>query len=267
MKRAVDARAEQIALREQAQADEHSELAAARATAFRHRERAPIAPAIEGPSQHTDSGGAGVASAAAETGTREVTFVLRTHAGGSAASGVGLASAPAADRTGRDGGLSSNFWLASNAPDARSEPTAAAVAPVSTETQCPEGSHPLRLKQLFTVLFKSPALEAEGGEDAEHVSERVAGTGAGEAGRTGANASCWLCLSQLTNAQRCAVLRRCGHVLCSPCAGRFVKEEGACPLCRAVAGAGDVIALQGGGSAYAASNTTVAAKKSMAYRG
>lgn len=99
----------------------------------------------------------------------------------------------------------------------------------SSEIKCPEGDHPVRLKQLIKLSFSVTKSTEE-----KH------------------RFQCGVCSKTLTNAVKTVALRRCGHVICGTCAGP-IKKEGLCPMCSQKFNDGDVIPLQTGGTGYAGS--------------
>lgn len=72
----------------------------------------------------------------------------------------------------------------------------------------PESSHEFSLKTLVSVHF---AEDNEGG-------------GKGE-GKDGTGKSCPACNKTLTNSTKAVLAKPCGHVLCKPCTGKFMKPS------------------------------------------
>jgi len=107
----------------------------------------------------------------------------------------------------------------------------------STETTCPEGNHPLRLKKLVKMkcaVNKNPQ------------DEKLSGKGV-----TGTY-QCPVCCKTLAGAMKAAVLKTCGHVICIHCLDQLKKEE-QCAVCSVKFKEKSVIKLQSGGTGYSGS--------------
>ncbi|KAF2763421.1 hypothetical protein EJ05DRAFT_472327 [Pseudovirgaria hyperparasitica] len=96
-----------------------------------------------------------------------------------------------------------SFWLPSQLPKAH----ASAQAAVKRAPICPsspaDAPHVLSLKTLVTVSF--------------HTQEKE--------GAKGAERSCPACMRTLSNASKAVLAVPCGHVVCKPCAGKFMNKE------------------------------------------
>lgn len=78
-----------------------------------------------------------------------------------------------------------------------------------------KGHHHLSLKSLVDVQFKaSSAGEAS-----------TAGGGGGDSGPKGSKYTCPACDKLLSNALKAVMAVPCGHVLCKPCAGKFMSAQ------------------------------------------
>jgi len=125
--------------------------------------------------------------------------------------------------------LRANFWLPSKTPEA------AAIVPMAKEcTQCPEGKHDLKLKQLITVGF-TPA-----NNDPTHY-------------------QCPVCLKTFRNGMDVTVLKTCGHTMCSSCVDTLT--EMACYVCQKPFKQKHRVALHNPGTGYAGSGAKLEAKK------
>jgi nitric oxide synthase-interacting protein len=131
--------------------------------------------------------------------------------------------------------LSSHFWLpptSENATPDHAEPSASdPTPPAPRRPRCPLSKRPMRLKDLRAVHFHAAEPSPTGGR-ARYV--------------------CPVCAAALSNAARPAVLAS-GHVLCGRCVDKAVRAHGRDPVEDCAAEMGDVIFLQAGGTAFAAS--------------
>jgi nitric oxide synthase-interacting protein len=100
-----------------------------------------------------------------------------------------------------------SYWIPSLAPGGKEE----VVKKPNKFTTCPEGNHPLRLKQLFALEFKPN----------KSFSDKDPKSGRYE---------CWVCCKTLNNATKSVALSKCGHVICKGCADT-IKKDGTCPQC------------------------------------
>lgn len=149
----------------------------------------------------------------------------------------------------------SSFWAPQNAPTA-----VHAVDKPDTTIRCPMSGEPLRLKQLYPVVF-TPA--GEGDDD-----------DAGASGRTldGLAASeryvCPLSKKPLTNAARCVVLRPSGQVISLDSLDTIVKRDMLDPFCTPPAKLKerDIIAIVTEGTGFAARGTVEVKKKGAMVR-
>ncbi|KAJ2759473.1 hypothetical protein IWQ56_004728 [Coemansia nantahalensis] len=124
-----------------------------------------------------------------------------------------------------------SFWIPSMAPTA----AAAAKAPAPS-VQCLAGAeaHPLRLKELVEVRF-----------------------------RTAANGDrlCPSCDRALRNSSKVDVLAPCGHAICHRCVSTFVLGSGACFVCQHKVSAKDVIRIDSEGTGFAAAGGQMVATR------
>lgn len=77
----------------------------------------------------------------------------------------------------------------------------------NAETSCPAGNHTLRHKQLINLKF----CDNKEGEKSNKY-------------------QCWVCSRTLTNTNKSAALKTCGHVMCVTCLDKLKKDK-ACPQC------------------------------------
>jgi len=124
------------------------------------------------------------------------------------------------------------FWVNSNQPTAT-----ISTAPPPSCTQCPEGKHDLKLKQLCDVQFK-----IEKGDTV--VSDEY---------------QCYICQKTLRNGLKVAVLSTCGHAMCMNCVDGVADKQ--CLVCQKAFEKTDVVTLQNGGTAFAGSGAALIATK------
>jgi len=107
----------------------------------------------------------------------------------------------------------------------------------STDVQCPESQHPIRLKQLIKLNLTETKNRKE---------EESSGKGAKE------TYECPVCSRTLSGAVKAAVLKKCGHVMCCPCLDKL-KKDGQCYVCSKKIKDKHIIKLQSGGTGFAGS--------------
>jgi len=96
------------------------------------------------------------------------------------------------------------FWILGTTK----EVTPTLVKKPSSEIKCPDGDHPVRVKQLIKVNFT------------ENKSE----------GKKEGSYQCCLCCKTLGNAVKTILLKKCGHVMCTTCLSQ-IKKDGICSIC------------------------------------
>jgi nitric oxide synthase-interacting protein len=134
-----------------------------------------------------------------------------------------------------------SFWVPSLTPEARPE----IIAKPASYCLCPEESHPLRLKQLIKVNFES--IKGVDREDPNKVHN--------------VRYQCPVCSKAFTNVLKTSLLKKCGHVFCSPCVNNFVKENYKCFVCSKGFSESDVISLQCGGTGFSSHGVSLEATK------
>ncbi|KAH3759782.1 E3 ubiquitin-protein ligase CSU1 [Pelomyxa schiedti] len=97
------------------------------------------------------------------------------------------------------------FWVPQAAPTAG--PAQAAKPPAAPD--CPAAKHPLRLKQLISIVFDEK--EDTAAKSPTHTSKP--------------EKRCPVCLKTLNNASQSAVLRSCGHAYCHSCLTKLVSTD------------------------------------------
>eukprot|EP01119_Soliformovum_irregulare_P021807 TRINITY_DN7332_c0_g2_i1.p1 TRINITY_DN7332_c0_g2~~TRINITY_DN7332_c0_g2_i1.p1 ORF type:complete len:276 (-),score=47.18 TRINITY_DN7332_c0_g2_i1:140-967(-) len=126
------------------------------------------------------------------------------------------------------------FWVPGVASDAIVE----APKKPSTDTMCPEGNHPVRLKKLIPLNFSAnKSADREGVKD--HIVE--------------GKYQCPSCCKTLTNVLRAVVLTTCGHVVCTTCWDK-IKKDTTCFVCAKKFKSKHVVKLQCGGTGYSESS-------------
>lgn len=136
-----------------------------------------------------------------------------------------------------------SFWVPSLTPDEGAK----TVQKPAEHTSCPAGGHMLRLKQLRPIKFT---------------------IGRKEEGKNNGSAQpqCSSCSKTFTKASKAAVLRGCGHVVCTTCVDTFIQKEGLCVECNAPVVAKDIVKLESGGTSFAAGGAqTVKSLQSPAF--
>eukprot|EP01116_Phalansterium_solitarium_P019871 TRINITY_DN570_c1_g1_i1.p1 TRINITY_DN570_c1_g1~~TRINITY_DN570_c1_g1_i1.p1 ORF type:complete len:286 (-),score=108.03 TRINITY_DN570_c1_g1_i1:337-1194(-) len=122
-----------------------------------------------------------------------------------------------------------SYWV----PGVREDDAKEIVKKPDTTTVCPDGNHPLRLKQLVSVNFT--LIEN-------------ATIGPTESGRY----MCPVCNKTLINSLKLICLADCGHVMCAGCHDK-TKDEKACIVCAKPFREKDVIKLESPGTSFASS--------------
>ncbi|KAJ2345755.1 hypothetical protein GGF43_005140 [Coemansia sp. RSA 2618] len=104
-----------------------------------------------------------------------------------------------------------SFWVPSQTP---SKPQPAPAKPNQTP-QCTASSHlhPLKLKALINVKFRTSSTSTSGKEEEE---EKL----------------CFVCDRVLLNSTKIDVLVKCGHAICHRCVENFVREQNVCFVCQ-----------------------------------
>jgi len=130
-----------------------------------------------------------------------------------------------------------SFWVpgvdeksSSNSPTIDKKPT--------TEVQCPESDHIIRLKQLIKLnltVSKKDSKEEESGKKTAQSSYE-----------------CPVCSRGLSGAIKATVIKKCGHVICCPCLEK-IKKDAQCYVCSKKFKEKHLIKLQSGGTGYAGS--------------
>jgi len=129
------------------------------------------------------------------------------------------------------------FWIPNLTPERTGE---AKISAPNSFTVCPTG-HPCRMKQLCPVSF---SLRKDKEEEAV------------KSGRY----KCFSCSKDLTNTGKTACLRKCGHVMCQPCANTIVKADGSC-TCGKVNKSKDIVPLELGGTGFSSTGSFTAESK------
>lgn len=133
--------------------------------------------------------------------------------------------------------LKNNFWLPTNTPLAEKtlleKPDLRTKNPISNKT--------LRVKELIAVKFTPINRDSKKERTTEEENKY---------GRY----MCPVCSRSLTNSVKSAVLRPTGAVICMECVDRFVRKDSKDPMTgKNLNLSRDIIRLQSGGTAYAAS--------------
>lgn len=157
------------------------------------------------------------------------------------------------------------YWIPSKTPSAELK-----VDPPSQLTQCPSGSHPLRLKQLFPMHFTSGPVEQESASAAAAPEKEVDPSSHSKCKTKVGNSGkyiCPCCRKTLTNVLQQATLRNCGHVVCMPCVKMMVAKEKVCTECGKVCSPSDIVVIKHGGTSFASKgSTTVSSKLTPAFQ-
>jgi len=132
-----------------------------------------------------------------------------------------------------------SFWIPYLTPEATPE----ILKAPSKELKCIEGNHPIKMKNLITVNFT--ALRQLGKPDPSKAAKYM----------------CPGCQKTLTDAPKLYILRDCGHVFCSGCVTKFIKEEKRCMSCSMSCSESDMIRMQGGGTGFAGHGDNLHATK------
>ncbi len=141
-------------------------------------------------------------------------------------------------------------------------------------TVCPEGNHPLRLKQLRPVRFTAAdngtaaaaAAAAAGSGAVTKTDEKKAGGGGGGSTQVSGSKGRFMCPScrrGLSNVVKTCFISPCGHVICTHCVDTFVRKDKSCTQCGAKLNAPDteIIAMAFGGTGFAAHGSTTITRK------
>lgn len=137
-----------------------------------------------------------------------------------------------------------SFWIPESTPLAR---------PTKTPAPDPAPRDPisgafLRAKQLISLnLTRIPAEDAGGDADGAPIGVPSDDGTAEEHCRF----MCPSCMRAIKFQTTC-VARNCGHVTCDKCTAEFLRPSHKCLVCNATTKSDDIIALQRGGSAFAA---------------
>ncbi|KAJ2005461.1 hypothetical protein H4R26_001943 [Coemansia thaxteri] len=117
-----------------------------------------------------------------------------------------------------------SFWIPSLAPEAKL--TVADPSTRSVQCQASSPSHPLKLKHLVEVRFRTSA-SSKG--------EKL----------------CPSCDKALLNSSKIDVMARCGHAVCHRCVSNFVLATGACVVCQErIADKSDMIRIDSEGTGF-----------------
>jgi nitric oxide synthase-interacting protein len=121
-------------------------------------------------------------------------------------------------RRGAEGEKSeSSFWIPEETPNVTEDAPAPGAASAKLQTVCPLSApsdpHPFSLKTLVEVHFATAADEPAAG---------AGGSAAPEPPGTASRRICPACRKTLTNATKAMLAVPCGHVVCKPCADKFV---------------------------------------------
>jgi len=106
----------------------------------------------------------------------------------------------------------------------------------SQDTMCPEGNHPIKLKQLVALKF----------------SENTNKGKALDPNKSPSSYQCFVCYKTLNNAVKAGALQKCGHVMCIPCLDTLKKDK-TC-TCGKEFKEKHILKLETGGTAYAESS-------------
>ncbi|KAH9610688.1 hypothetical protein KSS87_003697 [Heliosperma pusillum] len=129
------------------------------------------------------------------------------------------------------------FWLPSATPVAPAK-----VDAPSTCTTCPEGKEKLKLKSLFPICFIE---ENDDDKDSTSIDKKYI---------------CPSCKVTLTNAMSLVASSSCGHVLCKKCADKFMVVDKVCLVCDKPCKPKSLVALEKGGTGFAAHDDHLEAK-------
>lgn len=133
-----------------------------------------------------------------------------------------------------------SFWIPSLTPEA----TPTLIKQPDSKTYCPMSKKPLKIKDLIPVKFTLINTDSK---------PLVAKTERYKCAVTG---------DTLGNSVPCAVLRNTGNVVTMDCVEKLIKKDMLCPFTGAKLREKDIVAMQRGGTGFAASGVTLEAKKS-----
>jgi nitric oxide synthase-interacting protein len=105
------------------------------------------------------------------------------------------------------------------------------MQPENPVTICPSAHHPLKLKQLFELHLQESRDDGDGSLLHSKKFE------------------CPSCMRVL-GIQPSTASRKCGHVVCSECFKKFVKDTGRCFVCSIEVKEKDFIELEKGGTSF-----------------
>jgi len=132
-----------------------------------------------------------------------------------------------------------SFWVPSLTPDAKPE-----ILPKPPKHPvCPQGNHPLRMKELVKVKFD--LIREKELEDPQNLSEQ--------------RYECRVCGNTFTNISKATLLKKCGHVFCTSCVNKFSDQR--CFNCSVSFSSKHLIPLQTGGTGFAGHGVKLEATK------
>lgn len=78
-------------------------------------------------------------------------------------------------------------------------------------------------------------------------------------------ATCPACLRPLNNSMPLSVLKKCGHLLCTPCISKFVSESLKCFSCERPCKPKDIINIRSEGTGFSKKGKILAEKQGVAF--
>jgi len=125
-----------------------------------------------------------------------------------------------------------SFWV----PGVRQDAEPESIKKPSTDINCPQSEHPLKMKQLYPV----------------HFTENTNTEGSIMKNGQKLHYQCLVCCKTLSNTVKTAALQKCGHVMCVPCM-ETLKKDGQC-VCGKGLKEKNVIKLDNQGTGYSESS-------------
>jgi len=136
------------------------------------------------------------------------------------------------------------FWVPSLTPDAKPE----RLKKPPKHCSCPEGDHPLWLKELIKVQFDlEKGTEEDNDDDKTRYVER--------------KYQCSVCGNTFNNSSKATLLKKCGHVFCTSCIEKFTDTPKTCFTCSRPFLPKHTIKLQCGGTGFAGHGVKLEATK------